>query len=99
MSWELEHRKNLYEIPVTNIVFVANKLQEVHEFQASFGEQGKLNIRLVGVDSLNALVHTGSSVHWWTLGDRNKAILAGSSGYSKGFFTNNKQLTLFLGPK
>lgn len=57
MSWELEHHKNLYEIPVMNIVFIANTLQEIHEFQASFGEQG-LNIRLVGVDSLNALVHT-----------------------------------------
>lgn len=75
-----------------NIAFVANKLQEIHDFQPSFGKQGKLNIHVVGIDYLDALVHTGLSIHWWTLGDWNKAILAGSSGYSKGFLPRTSNL-------
>lgn len=74
MSWELEHHKNLYEIPATNIVFVANKLQKIHDLRLHLGgEQGKMNILLVGVDHLDALVHTGCPFCWWPLGCSNEA--------------------------
>lgn len=82
MSWELEHHKNLSEIPA--IVFVANKLQEIHDLSFIWGARQTEHL-LVAVGQLDALVHTGCPFHWWTLGDCNRAILASSSGYSKGF--------------
>lgn len=56
VSWELKHPKNLYEIPATNILFLANKLQETHDLRLHFGEQGKLNMSLVSGRYLGALV-------------------------------------------